>query len=106
MRTEKTGPATTTPGIDAATVRIPGPLRGLAGGTGEVAVRPGTVRAVLDDLVRRHPGLLRHFRTEQGDLREHVNVFVNEEDIRYLDGEGTPVAPGDTVTVVPSIAGG
>jgi sulfur-carrier protein len=103
MKTEKTA---TPSDVSSATVRIPGPLRSLAGGTGDVAVPAGTVRAALDDLVRRHPGLLRHFRTEQGDLREHVNVFVNEEDIRYLDGEETAVAPGDTVTVVPSIAGG
>lgn len=103
MRSENT---TTTAGTGSATVRIPGPLRALAGGTDSVAVPAGTVRAALDELVRRHPGLSRHFRTEHGSLREHVNVFVNEEDIRYLDGEATAVAPGDTVTVVPSIAGG
>jgi molybdopterin converting factor small subunit len=103
MNTEKTA---TPSEIHSATIRIPGPLRSLAAGTSDVAVPAGTVRAALDDLVRRHPGLLRHFRTEQGDLREHVNVFVNEEDIRHLDGEETAVAPGDTVTVVPSIAGG
>jgi sulfur-carrier protein len=103
MKTEKTASAA---GVATATVRIPGPLRSLAGGTVDVAVSAGTVRVALDDLVRRYPGLMRHFRTEQGGLREHVNVFVNEEDIRHLDGEATTVAPGDTVTVVPSIAGG
>lgn len=87
-------------------VVIPGPLRELAGGAGEVAASGETVGKVLDDVVARHPGLRRHFRTEAGGLREHVNVYLNENDIRWLDGEATPVAPGDAVTVVPSIAGG
>jgi sulfur-carrier protein len=88
------------------TVRIPGPLRSLAAGSGEVAVRARTVRGALDELVRRHPGLGRHLRTENGELREHVNVYLNEDDIRYLDGEATALGAGDTITVVPSIAGG
>lgn len=92
--------------VAQATIRIPGPLRGLAGGAGEVAVEAPTVGDALDDLVRLHPGLGRHLRTEAGTLREHINVYVNEDDVRYLDGEATPLEPGDTVTVVPSIAGG
>jgi sulfur-carrier protein len=87
-------------------VRIPGPLRALAAGDGDVEVRAGTVGAALDEVLRRHPGLRRHLRTEQGGLREHVNVYLNEEDIRFLQGEATEVAAGDTITVVPSIAGG
>lgn len=87
-------------------IRIPGPLRDLAGGVAEVDVTGGTVGAALDDLVARHPRLRRHIRTESGGLREHVNVYLNEDDIRYLGGEATPVAAGDAVTVVPSIAGG
>lgn len=89
-----------------ATVRIPGPLRDLAGGTDELIVAIGTVRAVLDELLTRHPSLRRHLRTEAGALREHVNIFLNEDDIRVLDGEGTAVGVGDVVTIVPSIAGG
>lgn len=88
------------------TVRIPGPLRGLVGGDGELMVRATTVGAALDDVCLRHPGLRRHLRTEAGTLRQHVNVFLNDDDVRYLDGEATVIAPGDTVTVVPSIAGG
>ena len=98
-----TGPAT---GPVAVTVRIPGPLRELAAGDGELGATGGTVRAVLDDIVERHPGLRRHLRTETGTLREHINVYLNDEDVRWLEGEGTAVRPGDTVTVVPSIAGG
>jgi sulfur-carrier protein len=96
------------PGVDTSTtmIRIPGPLRGLAAGEGDVEVRASTVGAALDELVRRHPGLLRHLRTERGALREHVNIYVNEDDIRTLRGEATALAAGDTITVVPSIAGG
>jgi sulfur-carrier protein len=87
-------------------VRIPVALRGLADGLGEIEVPAGTVGEVLEEVVRRHPGLRRHFRTDDGALRQHVNVFVNEEDIRHLAGEATAVGAGDAVTVVPSIAGG
>jgi sulfur-carrier protein len=90
----------------ATMIRIPGPLRALASGEDDVEVRAATVGAALDELVRRHPRLHRHLRTEQGGLREHVNVYLNEDDIRYLQGEATAVAAGDTITVVPSIAGG
>lgn len=87
-------------------VRIPGPLRELTGGATEVEASGKTVRAVLDDVVARHPGLRRHLRTESGALREHVNVYVNEDDARFLRGEKTPVSDGDALTLVPSIAGG
>lgn len=88
------------------TLRLPGPLRSLAGGAGEVEVTGATVGGALDALLGRHPALRRHLRTETGKLREHVNVFLNEEDIRVLEGEASGVAEGDVVTVVPSIAGG
>lgn len=97
-------PAGTAPA--PVTVRIPGPLRALAGGADEHAVAAGSVGAVLDELLSKHPGLRRHLRTETGSLREHVNLFLNEDDIRFLDGVDTTVADGDTVTIVPSIAGG
>jgi sulfur-carrier protein len=87
-------------------IRIPGALTSLTAGAGDVEVRAGTVGEALTELVGRYPGLLRHLRTEQGALREHVNIYVNEDDIRYLDGEATMVAAGDTISVVPSIAGG
>ena len=87
-------------------VRVPGPLRELADGRAEVEVEAGTVGESLDAVLAAHPGLRRHVRDEGGALRDHVNVFLNEEDIRYLGGEATAVAAGDVVTVVPSIAGG
>lgn len=88
------------------TVRLPGALRPLAGGAGRLEVAGGTVAEVLAELVRRHPGLGRHLRTESGSVREHVNVFLDEEDIRYLDGMATPVADGQELFIIPSIAGG
>ena len=98
-------PAST--GAPARTVvRIPAPLRSLADGQGEVTVSGATVRAALDALLDRYPALRRHLRTEEGALREHVNVFLNEEDVRHLAGESSDVAEGDVITVVPSIAGG
>lgn len=91
----------------APTVRvgIPGPLRELTGDA-EVEATGATVGAALDDLVTRYPGLRRHLRTEQGALREHVNVFLGADDVRSLDGEATAVSPGAEITLVPSIAGG
>ncbi len=94
------------PGAGAVVVRIPGPLRSLTDGAGELEIPGGTVGTVLETLVLRHPGLRRHLLTEDGTVRDYVNVFLNEDDVRYRDGVDTPVAPTDTVTIVPSIAGG
>ena len=91
--------------VPVVAVRVPGPLREIAGGA-ELEASGRTVGTVLDDLVRRHPGLRRHLRTESGALREHVNVYLNEDDVRFLRGEKTPVSDGDGLTLVPSIAGG
>jgi sulfur-carrier protein len=88
------------------TIRIPGPLRSLADGEDEVRVRGATVGDALDSLIRRHPALARHLRADSGEIREHVNVFVNQDDIRSANGQATTLAPGDAITVVPSIAGG
>lgn len=96
----------TTTAAPRVTIRVPGPLRTLADGAAEVVVTAGTVGGALRDLLDRHPGLRRHLRTEAGGLREHVNIFLNEDDIRYLEGEDTAVGRGDVVTIVPSIAGG
>jgi molybdopterin converting factor small subunit len=90
-------------------VHIPGPLRALTGGAGEVEVRGGTVAEVLERLVTHHPGLRRHLLTDSGagtEVRDYVNIFVNEEDVRTLDGVATAVGSEDAITIVPSIAGG
>jgi sulfur-carrier protein len=95
------------PGTGArVTLRVPGPLRGLADGVGEVVLEAGTVGGAVDALLDRHPGLRRHLRTEAGSLREHVNLFRNQEDVRYAGGEAAALVDGDVVTIVPSIAGG
>ena len=93
-------------GVETALVRIPTPLRAYAGGRSEVGVSGATVAAALQDLTSRYPQLRRHLYDDHGRLRGFVNVFLNEEDVRDLEGEATPVAPGDTLTIVPSIAGG
>ena len=86
--------------------RLPGPLRPMADGVAEVEVRGATVGEALEDLVRRHGGLQRHLFTEAGGLREHVNVFLGEDDIRFLGGVAARVVEGAELFIVPSIAGG
>lgn len=87
-------------------VRLPTPLRPYAEGRKEVDVEGKDVRAALRDLVRRFPGLAPHLYDAAGDLRPYVNVFRNDEDVRTLQGEETPLANGDRILIVPSIAGG
>lgn len=87
-------------------VRIPTQLRALAGGAGEVEVDGGTVGDALKALDAAHPGFGERLFDESGNLRRFVNVFMGEEDIRFLEGLGTPVTPGAVVSVVPAVAGG
>ena len=90
----------------AVTVRIPTQLRSLTGGTGEVSVEATTVGEALKALDARHPGFHERLFDDAGALRRFVNVFVSEEDIRFSEGLGTPVADGETVSIVPAVAGG
>ena len=90
----------------AVTVRIPTQLRTLSDGASEVSVEGGTVGEVLKALDAAHSGFAERLFDEGGGLRRFVNVFVAEEDIRFLDGVGTPVADGQTVSIVPAVAGG
>jgi sulfur-carrier protein len=90
----------------SVTIQIPTPLRRFTGEQGEVQVDGATVGEALSDLTQRHPALRRHLYTDDGTLRSFVNVFLNEEDVRHLQAQGTPVAPGDTLFIIPSIAGG
>jgi molybdopterin synthase sulfur carrier subunit len=87
-------------------VRIPTPLRSITNGSTEVQARAGTVADLVADLVRQFPGLRERLLDEQGELRRFVNIYVNEEDIRFLDGKTTALKDGDTVSIVPAIAGG
>ncbi|HXW34542.1 MAG TPA: ubiquitin-like small modifier protein 1 [Acidimicrobiales bacterium] len=88
------------------TVRIPTQLRTLTGGTGEVAVEGSTVREVLKALDAAHPGMGDRLFDEDGSLRRFVNVFLAEEDVRFLDGLDTQVTGGETLSIVPAVAGG
>jgi molybdopterin synthase sulfur carrier subunit len=90
----------------AVTVRIPTQLRELSGGASEVSTGAGTVQSVLEALNAAHPGFGERIFDESGELRRFVNVFVAEEDIRFLDGVNTPVPDGATVSIVPAVAGG
>lgn len=88
------------------TVRIPTQLRSLAGGDGELAAEPGALREVLDAVKSRHTELGPRIFDDQGQVRRFINVFVDEEDIRFLDGLDTKVTAGQTVSIVPAVAGG
>lgn len=91
----------------AVTVRIPTQLRPLAGGNATVSVpAAGTVGDVLKGLDAAHPGFADRLYDDAGKLRRFINVFVADEDIRFLDGTDTPVADGATVSIVPAVAGG
>jgi molybdopterin converting factor small subunit len=87
-------------------IRIPTQLRTLTGGTAEVVVEADTVGGALKALDGQHPGFADRLFDEQGKLRRFVNVFVAEEDIRFLDGLDTQLAPGQVVSIVPAVAGG
>ena len=89
-----------------AIVRIPTQLRPLTGGDGEVAATGTTVGEVLKALDAAHPGMGERLFDEAGKLRRFVNVFVADEDIRFLDGLDTAVIDGQTVSIVPAVAGG
>ena len=90
----------------SVTVRIPTQLRTLTGGAGELSVDAGTVGEILKKLDADHPGLGDRLFDDAGKLRRFVNVFVAEEDVRFLDGLDTAVADGQTVSIVPAVAGG
>ena len=89
-----------------ATVRIPGPLRGFTGGADEVRVTAGTVRAVLEELERRHEGILARILDEHGEIRRFVHVFLGEDDVARGGGLDATVPDGAIVTVIPAVAGG
>jgi len=88
------------------TVRIPTTLRPLTEGSATVSTSGATVAAVLADLETRHPGLRERILDESGALHRFVNVFVDDEDVRFLNGPGTEVPDGATVAIVPAVAGG
>jgi len=90
----------------AIVVRIPTPLQKLTKDQGEVTAAGATVNDLLQDLERQYPGLKDRLCDPNGRLRRFVNVYVNEEDIRFLKQEATPLKDGDEVSIIPAIAGG
>ena len=88
-----------------ATIRIPTPLRPYSGGNSSVTVTGHTVGTALEDLTEQHPDLRPHL-FEGNKLRSFVNIYLNQEDVRYLEGEETTVNEDDTLLIIPSIAGG
>src|SRR5262245_8198859 len=88
------------------TINIPTPLRPFTDKKEAVEVSGATVGELLTDLTTRYEGLRKHLYADNGKLRNFVNVYLNDEDIRYLQREATPVKAGDTLSIVPSVAGG
>jgi len=89
-----------------ATVRIPTPLRKLTEGKEEVSAKGATIGQVIDDLEANYPGIKARICDDQGQVRRFVNIFANDEDIRFLANLDTPVGDKDEVSIVPAIAGG
>lgn len=87
-------------------ILLHGAYREFAGGARQVALDAGTLREALDGLVRAHPELTERLRDEHGRLRDHLSLFVNEEDARFLGGEDASLEEGDIVHVIPALSGG
>lgn len=88
------------------TVRIPTPLRAVAKGNADVQAKGDTIEDVIGDLERQFPGLRERLVDESGELRRFINIYVNQEDIRFLQAKKTALKDGDEVSIVPAIAGG
>ena len=87
-------------------VRIPTPLQKITGDKGDVEGSGETVKAMIDNLEQSYPGLKERLYDEEGKLLRFINIYVNEEDIRFLDGENTKLNDGDDISIIPAIAGG
>ncbi|NWF37785.1 MoaD/ThiS family protein [Mariprofundus sp. NF] len=90
----------------SVSVRIPTPLRKLTAGADEVTVDGATVGDVIESLEAAHPGLKERLCDDAGEIRRFVNVYVNDEDVRFLEGRATALKDGDELSIVPAIAGG
>jgi molybdopterin synthase sulfur carrier subunit len=89
-----------------ANVRIPTPLRKLTNNEELVVIQAGDISAAIEELQTRYPGIQERLVDESGAVRRFVNVYVNEEDIRFLQNLQTPIKDGDEVSIIPAIAGG
>ena len=90
----------------SVTVRIPAPLRAITGGESEVAVAGSSVSQALGELESRFPAIRARLRDNEGALRRFVNLYVNGEDVRFLQGLDTSLKTGDEVSIIPAVAGG
>ena len=88
------------------TIRVPTQLRALTGGSGTVEVEGSTVGEALKALDAAHAGFAERLFDDAGELRRFVNIFIDDEDVRFLDGLATPVVAGHTLSIVPAVAGG
>jgi molybdopterin synthase sulfur carrier subunit len=90
----------------AVIVRVPTPLRRLTNGQGEIEVQASTIREAIEKLEEQYPGFKERLLDENGEVRRFVNLYLNDEDIRFLKGVDTELKEGDTLSIVPAIAGG
>jgi molybdopterin synthase sulfur carrier subunit len=90
----------------AVTIRIPTPMRNLTGGESTVSVDAATVAEAIKALDVAHPGVAERVLDDTGALRRFVNVYVGDEDVRFLDGLATPLAEGASISIIPAVAGG
>jgi molybdopterin converting factor small subunit len=92
--------------MPTVTIHVPGPLRAYCGGAAQLSISARTVRAVLEELQRDQSALYRNVCDETGKVRRHLNVFVNSDNVRDLDGVDTTLTGGDVVTILPAVSGG
>ena len=90
----------------ASKVRIPTPLRKLTDNKESIEVESNTIGGAIDELEGKFPGIKERLVDEEGEIRRFVNVYVNEEDIRFLENQDTPLKEGDDISIIPAIAGG
>jgi molybdopterin synthase sulfur carrier subunit len=90
----------------AVRVRVPTPLRRFTAGIDEVPADGASIKAVIEDLERRHPGMRERLLDEKGEIRRFVNIYLNGDDIRFLNQLNSQVKDGDDISIVPAIAGG
>ena len=90
----------------SVTVRLPTIMRSNAGGQSEISAEGATIGEVIEDVVRQFPGTATHLKAPDGGVHRFVNVYLNDEDVRYLGKLDTKVGEGDTISIVPAVAGG
>ena len=87
-------------------VRIPSPLRRLTGDRDELEIKAASINELIEELEKEHPGIKERLCDESGDVRRFINLYVNNEDIRFLNGKDTQLKETDVVSIIPAIAGG